>query len=105
MKWKRHRWWKKPRPVRNADLWIELDELTAIHDVTWKWTRGHSSHEDNNRCDWLAHNAARTQTSSWPDGRPHSPMRHDYGREWIPPRPQASLFDMLGGDDDDETID
>ncbi|MCP5111627.1 MAG: ribonuclease HI, partial [bacterium] len=65
--WKRRHWWKKKRPVRNADLWIELDELVAIHKTNWIWTKGHAGHDDNNRCDWLAQNAARTQVSSWPD--------------------------------------
>jgi len=59
-------WWKKSRPVRNADLWIELDGLVGVHKTNWLWTKGHAGHEDNNRCDWLAQNAARTQTSSWP---------------------------------------
>ena len=31
LSWKRRRWWKKNRPVRNAELWIELDELAAQH--------------------------------------------------------------------------
>lgn len=31
IKWKRRHWWRKHDPVRNADLWIELDELNAIH--------------------------------------------------------------------------
>ena len=38
-------------------------ELDALHHVTWPWTKCHRDHEDNNRCDWLAQNAARTQTS------------------------------------------
>ncbi|HXJ42720.1 MAG TPA: ribonuclease HI, partial [Bryobacteraceae bacterium] len=32
--WKRRGWWKKSRPVRNVDLWLELDALLAIHQVT-----------------------------------------------------------------------
>lgn len=100
--WKRRHWWKKNRPVRNADLWMELDELVGIHKTNWIWTRGHAAHEDNNRCDWLAQNAARTQTSSWPDGTPHGRLRLDLGRDYIPPRPQASLFDAPGFGEDDE---
>jgi len=93
VRWKRRHWWKKKHPVRNADLWIELDELNTVHKTNWIWTKGHAAHQDNNRCDWLAQNAARTQTSSWPDGRPHGPLRLDLGREYLPPKPQASLFD------------
>jgi ribonuclease HI len=101
IKWKRYHWWKRHRSIRNVDLWMELDELAAAHQTTWTWTRGHADHEDNNRCDWLAQNAARTQTSSWSDGRPHSPLRLNLGANYIPPRPQGSLFDDVMPADDD----
>jgi hypothetical protein len=42
-KWKRRHWWRKHAPVRNADLWMELDELASLHKTTWVWTRGHGS--------------------------------------------------------------
>ena len=102
IRWKRRHWWKKKHPVRNADLWIELDELNGVHKTNWIWTRGHAGHDDNNRCDWLAQNAARTQSSSWPDGRPHGPLLHDLGPDYVPPKPQASLFDALDNPEDDE---
>jgi ribonuclease HI len=47
--------------VINRDLWEELDEVAAKHQVTWSWTKGHASHSDNNRCDELAQTAAREQ--------------------------------------------
>jgi ribonuclease HI len=103
VKWKRYHWWRKHRPVRNVDLWMELDELASIHRTTWVWTRGHAGHEDNSRCDWLAQTAAATQTSCWPDNRGHNAMRLNLGADYIPPRPQASLFEGVdtGGDDDE----
>ena len=93
--WKRRHWWKKKRAVRNADLWLELDGLNSIHETNWLWTKGHSTHQDNNRCDWLAQNAARTQTSSWPDNRAHADLPLNLGRDYLPPKPQASLFDAF----------
>jgi len=45
-------------------LWEELDSMVGGHDVKWEWTKGHASHEDNNRCDELAQQAAREQRSS-----------------------------------------
>jgi hypothetical protein len=93
--WKRRHWWKKNRPVRNADLWIELDGLAGIHKTTWTWTKGH----------WLAQNAARTQTSSWPDGRAHAYLRLGLNRDYVPPKPQAGLFENLdsaGYEEDDD---
>ncbi|MCC6365232.1 MAG: ribonuclease HI [Bryobacterales bacterium] len=58
--WKRNGWMtSEKKPVLNRDLWEQLDALVARHDITWKWTKGHASHDDNNRCDELAQAAAR----------------------------------------------
>src|ERR1700722_15070819 len=54
-------WWRKTKPLINADLWIELEALVGTHKADWIWTQSHANHEDNNRCDWLARNAASTQ--------------------------------------------
>ena len=65
--WKQRGWkTSEKKPVVNQDLWVRLDELANGHDVKWKWTKGHASHEDNNRCDELANRAAREQISSDP---------------------------------------
>ena len=100
-RWKRRHWWHKKGPVRNADLWMELDELAAFHRTTWLWTRGHAGHQDNVRCDLLAQQAAHTLTSSWPDNRPHQPLPHGLGPDYVPPKPQAGLFDDLADEEDD----
>jgi ribonuclease HI len=64
--WKRNGWkTKDKKPVINQDLWVQLDTLNASHNTVWSWTKGHASHEDNNRCDELATMAARTQTSKF----------------------------------------
>ena len=63
--WKRKGWMTSAKkPVVNRDLWEELDRLVGTHNVKWEWTKGHASHEDNNRCDELAQQAAREQRSS-----------------------------------------
>ncbi len=63
--WKRKNWVKSDKqPVLNRDLWMALDALVNEHQTKWKWTKGHASHEDNNRCDELATRAAREQISS-----------------------------------------
>ena len=41
-------------PVKNQDLWLELDALIKRHDVTWHWVKGHSGHVENERADALA---------------------------------------------------
>jgi len=63
--WKRKVWiTAAKKPVVNQDLWKALEEEVARHKTQWVWTRGHSNHSDNNRCDDLATRAAREQTSS-----------------------------------------
>ncbi len=50
------RGWKTAdkKPVKNEDLWRELDELAAGHKITWRWLKGHAGHALNERCDQLA---------------------------------------------------
>jgi ribonuclease HI len=63
--WKRKGWRSSTgQPVKNQDLWQELDQQASRHKTRWSWTKGHASHADNNRCDELANMAARTQTAS-----------------------------------------
>lgn len=56
--WKRNGWRTSAKqPVKNADLWQQLDAATAHHQIHWHWVKGHAGHADNERCDELA-NAA-----------------------------------------------
>jgi len=45
------------QPVKNKDIWVELDRLSKSHKITWKWVRGHQGHVENERCDRLANMA------------------------------------------------
>jgi ribonuclease HI len=57
--WKRKGWINTARePVKNRDLWEQLDLLVARHKMTYQWVRGHASNPLNNRCDELAVAAA-----------------------------------------------
>jgi ribonuclease HI len=47
--------------VKNADLWRQLVEMCYVHDVEFRWIRGHSGNPDNERCDRLAMMAAQGQ--------------------------------------------
>ena len=56
--WKRRGWKTSARrPVRNQDLWQRLDEQNGRHRVDWRWVRGHSGHEENERVDSAARGA------------------------------------------------
>jgi ribonuclease HI len=53
--WKRNGWKTADRkPVKNMDLWQELDRLANKHDIAWHWVRGHAETPGNNRADALA---------------------------------------------------
>ncbi len=56
--WKKNNWKKADKkPVKNADLWQELDKETRRHKVTWHWVKGHSGHPENDLADALANEA------------------------------------------------
>lgn len=57
--WKRNGWrTSAKKPVKNKDLWQQLDLEVQRHRVRWDWVKGHSGHPQNERCDELARTAA-----------------------------------------------
>ncbi len=53
--WKARNWRTAARkPVKNADLWQQLEAEVARHQVTWHWVRGHTGHPGNEHADQLA---------------------------------------------------
>ncbi len=53
--WKRNGWKTADRkPVKNAELWRELDAVVAKHRVSWRWVKGHADSAGNLRADELA---------------------------------------------------
>jgi ribonuclease HI len=53
--WKRKGWKNSAKkPVKNADLWKELDAETTRHEINWHWVKGHSGNPDNELADELA---------------------------------------------------
>jgi len=53
--WKRNGWrTSDKKPVKNAELWQELDRLRAPHKIEWIWVKGHAGHPENERADALA---------------------------------------------------
>ncbi len=57
-KWKANNWkTAAKKPVKNIDLWQQLDEQVQNHDVSWHWVKGHSGHRENDIADQLANDA------------------------------------------------
>lgn len=58
--WKARAWrTADKKPVKNADLWRELDALCSLHHVQWQWVRGHAGDAGNERADALARAGVR----------------------------------------------
>ncbi|MBN1292463.1 MAG: ribonuclease HI [Candidatus Latescibacteria bacterium] len=56
--WLRNGWKNANRkPVANKDLWLELIELNKVHNINWRWVKGHSTDIHNKRCDQLVSEA------------------------------------------------
>jgi ribonuclease HI len=57
-KWRSNGWLTSDRkPVKNADLWMRLENAMAPHRIEWAWVRGHAGHLENERADELARQA------------------------------------------------
>jgi ribonuclease HI len=58
--WRRNGWKTASKaPVKNKDLWLRLLELSATHELHWRWTKGHAGHAENELVDALALRARR----------------------------------------------
>jgi ribonuclease HI len=68
--WKKRGWrTADKKPVKNADLWMRLEQEIARHEVHWHWVRGHSGHEGNERADALANRGLDEHGSGSSDER------------------------------------
>ncbi|WKD50854.1 ribonuclease HI [Microbulbifer spongiae] len=57
--WKKNGWkTANKKPVKNADLWRQLDQNVSRHQVRWHWVKGHAGHPGNERADQLANRGA-----------------------------------------------
>jgi ribonuclease HI len=53
--WRKNNWKNsRKQQVINRDLWERLLEISKLHDIQWKWIKGHDGHAENERCDKLA---------------------------------------------------
>jgi ribonuclease HI len=72
--WKRKGWWRtKTERPENVDLWQRLDALCQMHQVEFRWVRGHAGNLENERCDQLAMAALRQPNLPVDDGYENKP--------------------------------
>src|SRR3990167_9578999 len=56
--WKKRNWKKADKkPVKNADLWEQLDQQVGKHKISWHWIKAHNGHYENELVDLLANKA------------------------------------------------
>lgn len=56
--WKKNGWkTANKKPVKNYELWQDLDEIAKKYEIEWKWVKGHSGNKYNEIADELARNA------------------------------------------------
>ncbi len=59
--WKKNNWkTADKKPVKNQELWQQLDELASAIKIHWVWVKGHAGEEFNERVDMLARTAAES---------------------------------------------
>ncbi|MDP2560635.1 ribonuclease HI [Psychrobium sp. 1_MG-2023] len=67
--WKKRNWQTSNKtPVKNVDLWQQLDQQCQRHQVQWHWVKGHSGHTENERVDDLARAAAESTSLEVDEG-------------------------------------
>jgi len=53
--WKLNNWRSSnKKPVKNKDLWMQLDEASYARKINWEWVKGHAGNEGNEKADELA---------------------------------------------------
>lgn len=64
--WKKNDWKKANKtPVKNYDLWVKIDEYCEQLNIIWKFVKGHSGNEFNDRADALATKASHEVKSKF----------------------------------------
>jgi ribonuclease HI len=62
--WKARGWKRKTGAIENVELWQELADAAARHQIAWRWVKGHAGHPQNEYANHLATSAARDQDAT-----------------------------------------
>ena len=58
--WKQNNWrTSNKKPVKNKELWMQLDNLSQLYTIDWQWVKGHSGNRENDIADFLATSAIK----------------------------------------------
>jgi ribonuclease HI len=91
-RWKANQWRTVDRkPVKNDDLWRQLDHAASRHRITWEWLKGHAGHLENERCDQLAAAEIQKLRKNYPPEK-LAMLRDAFIASRDPNRNQGSLF-------------
>lgn len=90
--WKACGWRRGKKPLKNVDLWRQLDSEAARHVIHWHWVKGHNFQPENERCDRLAaEEIARLR-------KEHAPAELEAAlREFLSSDPEGGLFSGQAG--------
>jgi ribonuclease HI len=93
--WERAGWKRKTGALENLELWQELAQTAARHEVSWNWVRGHAGHAQNEYANHLATRAAKKQMDSnglvdsgfvaWLEEQREKYQKYMDYNEWAPP--------------------
>ena len=90
--WKARGWrTADKKPVKNEDLWRQLDEAAARHHVHWQWLKGHAGHRQNERCDQLARAEIEALRKRFTPAQLATCLE-EFDRERSPGKQQLGLF-------------
>jgi ribonuclease HI len=77
-RWKENNWWRnKQERAINIDLWEELLSLCEIHNVEFKWVKGHNGNPLNEKCDYLSVTALKQMDLPVDEGYKHRARGED----------------------------
>jgi len=89
--WKRNGWMTKARkPVKNEDLWRQLDAAVSRHQISWHWLKGHAGHAGNERCDELATEAVERLKEKYSPAQLEEQLQ-EFTRNASPEQAQSEL--------------
>lgn len=104
--------WKtaNKKPVKNQDLWQQLDELNQARNIDWNWIKGHAGHAGNEKADELANLGVLNPEGNLQNSAQPNNQKNQHSDDWLSNDPLGFLDDEDISDDlyeesDEKSID